>query len=109
MPLGPSTNPLSRRETRLFSQIGQGAGRTKVYRPLKYALVSYDGDPTSYIEPLSVGGDAVLSVMNGQFRPNVPSTSGYAQISGAQFLQGRPFPAFAYDDVDLAGLGWFGN
>lgn len=92
-------DPLTKRETWLFQQVGM-AGNVPLYRRLKYNLVSFDGDPTQYVEPDAATGD-FIRVLDGTGSPLDPRVDGIGLVAGFQFCSARPFEMFSLDDVDV--------
>jgi hypothetical protein len=96
-------DPSTRRETRLYQELFRDAGNVPVYRELPYVLVSYDGDPKQYLEPLPPADQVKL--LDGSGDPIVARADGMGAIVGFQFFTKRPFEVFAYNDVDASGIG----
>lgn len=101
-------DPTTKVEIWLFQKIGVvgggragGNNRTPQYRRLPYNLVSYDGDPTQYIEPATHGD--FNKVLDGSGDPIDPRTAGACVVAGFQYYDGRPFEVFALNDLDVAG------
>lgn len=101
-------DPTTKVEIWLFQKIGSfppgraGANNVKpLYRRLPYNLVSYDGDPTQYIEPATHGD--FNKVLDGSGDPLDPRTAGACLVGGFQFYDARPFEVFALNDLDVAG------
>ncbi len=102
-------DPALRVETWLFVEIGQQPKHQPVYRCLPYVLVSYDGDPTQYVEcspvdeTMSVIGpqDCTASGALGHKLVN-PAVDGLGRVGFFRFVTKRPFETFAYNDVDAA-------
>ena len=99
-------DPATKLETWLFQKIGTmpagpGGSGQPIYRRLPYNLVSFDGDPTQYIEPDSASGD-FWRILDGTAVPIDPRAEGCGMVSGFRFFDARPFEVFAYNDVDVA-------
>ncbi len=103
-------DPLLRVETWLFVEIGQQPKHQPVYKCLPYVLVSYDGDPTQYVEPtpadesypgLICPNDATASGTINHKRAT-PNLDGLGRVGFVRFVTKRPFETFAWDDVDAA-------
>lgn len=94
-------DPTTKLETWLFQQVATTQHGKPIYRRLAYNLVSFDGDPTQYVEPAPSGGSFVRS-LDGTGDPIVPGTEGTGRVVGFQFCQARPFECFAINDVDAA-------
>jgi hypothetical protein len=100
-------DPVLRRETWLFQEIGQQPKGKVIYRCLPYMLVSYDNDPVQYVEPRPADDFVNVSANDGTTTGNAgrainPSTDGLGRVGGIQFVTRRPFEVFAYNDVDAA-------
>jgi hypothetical protein len=104
-------DPLTKRETWLFQEIGRanggpaGSGGAPLYRRLQYNLVSFDGDPTQYLEPAASAGDFTRSLVDGSATPIDPRVDGCGLIVGFQFCTARPFEVFALNDFDAVNNG----
>ncbi len=92
-------DPREREETRVFIQIGNGAGQKPVYREARYLLVSYDGDPELVVEPANA--ERFVDFMTNACTVMKPGTH-VGRVAGIQFVQGRQFEVHSFDDnVDL--------
>lgn len=99
-------DPTLKREIWLFQEIGLSGGRkgTPLYRRLPYNLVSWDGDPTQYIEPVNASGDFVRGIGETNVgAPLDPRVDGAGLVAGFQFCKARPFEVFSLNDLDVAG------
>lgn len=101
-------DPTTKLETWIFQKIGTagggqaGAGGSKpVYRRLPYNLVSFDGDPTQYLEPAALSDFA--RVLDGTGIPIDPRVDGATNIVGILYCDARPFEVFCMNEVDVAG------
>jgi hypothetical protein len=106
-------DPTTKVEIWLFQKIGygpklpgtRGNHGVPIYKRLPYNLVSYDGDPAQYIEPVCVSEFVkVFDGPNGATAgdPIQPINDGYGRCGGVQFYDKRPFEVFSYNDVDVA-------
>lgn len=88
-------DPSTRRETWLFQLMFIDPGGKKVWRRLAYNLVSYDGNPERYIEPVSAAFDDQI-----EFDPNKAGDPG--AVVGFEFFESRPFEFMSVNDnVDI--------
>ena len=84
-------DPATRVETWMFETVNQDTFGRKTYRRLKFNLVSYDGIPERYIEPVSEGflywkpGDA------NDVRLLAPLTD-HGRVGKFEFVEGRLYP-----------------
>lgn len=106
-------DPTTKLEWWLFQKVGfgpptpggRGSKGTPIYKRLPYNLVSYDGDPTQYIEPANMSSFVkVFDGPNGTTfgDPINPLTDGSGRVVGCLFYDKRPFEVFSYNDVDVA-------
>lgn len=112
-------DPTTRLETWLFQEIGRAGnakGGRKVFQQLPYVLVSYDGDPQQFVEPLPVddfvtcAGAQDASATGRMFGRIVPAVDGLGRMSDILYVTKRPFETFAYNDVDAANnIGQLSN
>lgn len=90
-------DPYLRRETWVFQQIGTDPRGTPLYRRMGFNLVSYDGSPDKWIEPISIGADGVNTVS-----PNVTTIDIAGReagvIAGFEYYGARPFEAQSFGD-----------
>lgn len=98
-------DPTTKIETWIFQRIGtaplgQGGSGQPVYRRLPYNLVSFDGDPTQYVEPDSASGDFWRTI-DGTCIPIDPRAEGCGMVASVLYVDARPFEMFAYNDVDV--------
>jgi hypothetical protein len=103
-------DPTTKLEYWLFQRIGTapagpgGSSGQPTYRRLPYNLVSFDGDPTQYIEPDAASGD-FFRTLEGTGQPIDPRTDGVGMVAGFLFFDKRPFEVFSYNDFDAATTG----
>lgn len=99
-------DPLQRRETWLFQEMCRDVNTSEpVYRALQYVLVSYDGDPQQYIEPVPIDevikSNLVDSTNSGNgYKPVDPRNEGIGRVVAFKMFGARPFEAFSLNDFD---------
>jgi hypothetical protein len=101
-------DPTQRRETWLFQEMCRDVNTGEpVYRALQYVLVTYDGDPQQYLEPIPVdevlkSNVADMTLSGNGYKPVDPRSEGLGRCTGFKFFTSRPFEPFALNDVDAA-------
>lgn len=105
-------DPLMRRETWVFQEIGRD-GRGPIWMLADYLYVSYDDNPTRFLEPWANGEMMVTDGPNAfkLIDPANRSTdsagvlTGYGRVVGFEFVTSRPYEVHAFNDMDCTGVG----
>lgn len=99
-------DPTTKLEVWLFQKIGQTVpthGGRPIMRRLPYNLVSFDGDPAQYIEP--VNASQFNKVLDSSGDPIDPRADGAGRVVGLQMFEARPFEMFSLNEVDASSIG----
>lgn len=89
-------DPLQKRETWIFQEIGRTAMGKPFYRRMGFNLVNYDGSPDQFIEPVSAGYHVVLTAANVLTVDNTMLDSG--AVNGMMYVTARPFEVHSFGD-----------
>ena len=84
-------DPATREETWMFQEVNRGNGQKPTWRRLKFNLVSYDGIPEKYIEPVSEGVHVAKTSGSSDVRLLKPLTD-HGRVADFEFVEGTAYP-----------------
>jgi hypothetical protein len=98
-------DPALKREIWCFQRLGRQGGHA-VYRRLGYNMVSYDDDPTFYIEPVNETNSVDLFGVNSTDNcKQIDAVTDFGRVMRFEYFDGRPFEGIAINaDVNIDSM-----